>query len=154
MARLKTFVTSDGLTDYVVAATSRRRALAAWDVHQDLFKSGAARETEEPDLVAAAARSPGKVVERPAAGRSGPLRGPRAQTPSKKTKAQRAARRQIEALSAQLAALEDKTQAAREDIAKRREALDAEKTALEETFEQGRKGLADRLAEARRKARG
>lgn len=29
MARLKTFVTSDGLTDFIVAATSRPKALVA-----------------------------------------------------------------------------------------------------------------------------
>ena len=45
-ARLKVFVTSDGLTDYIVAASSRPKALAAWGVNQDLFKAGAARETD------------------------------------------------------------------------------------------------------------
>ncbi|HVK43270.1 MAG TPA: cell envelope biogenesis protein TolA, partial [Phenylobacterium sp.] len=64
--RLKVFVTSDGLTDYVVAASSRPKALAAWGAHQDLFKTGGARETDDPDLVAAATASPGEVLRRPA----------------------------------------------------------------------------------------
>jgi hypothetical protein len=65
-ARLKVFVTSDGLTDYVVAVSSKAKALAAWGSHQDLFKTGAAHETDDPDLVAAAAAQPGQVLRRPA----------------------------------------------------------------------------------------
>ncbi|WP_309644578.1 hypothetical protein [Phenylobacterium sp.] len=64
-ARLKVFVTSDGLTDYVVAASSRPKALAAWGAHQDLFKTGGARETDDPDLVTAASARPGEVLRRP-----------------------------------------------------------------------------------------
>ncbi|HEX7885706.1 MAG TPA: hypothetical protein VF474_06990 [Phenylobacterium sp.] len=43
-ARPKVFVTSDGLTDYVVATTSRPKALEA----QDLFKTGLAYEAAPP----------------------------------------------------------------------------------------------------------
>ncbi|MDP1598813.1 hypothetical protein [Phenylobacterium sp.] len=64
--RLKVFVTSDGLTDYVVAASSRAKALAAWGAHQDLFKTGGAHETDVPDLVAAATAAPGQVLRRAA----------------------------------------------------------------------------------------
>ena len=69
-ARLKVFVTSDGLTDYVVATTSRPKALAAWGSHQDLFKTGMARETEDPALVKAATAQPGEVLRRPAGTRA------------------------------------------------------------------------------------
>ena len=58
-ARLKVFVTSDGLTDYVVAASSRPKALAAWGSHQDLFQTGLAYQTDDADLVAAALAQPG-----------------------------------------------------------------------------------------------
>lgn len=68
--RLKVFVTSDGLTDYVVATTSKAKALAAWGIRQDIFKEGVARETDDPDLVAAAVAQPGEVLRRPAAGRA------------------------------------------------------------------------------------
>jgi len=64
--RLKAFVTSDGLTDYVVAASSKPKALAAWGSHQDLFKTGLAHETDDPELVAAASAQPGEVLRRPA----------------------------------------------------------------------------------------
>jgi hypothetical protein len=68
--RLKVFVTSDGLTDYVVATTSKAKALAAWGVRQDVFKEGVARETDDPELVAAAVALPGEVLRRPSAGRA------------------------------------------------------------------------------------
>lgn len=68
--RLKVFVTSDGLTDYVVATTSKAKALAAWGIRQDIFKEGVARETDDPDLIAAAVAQPGEVLRRPAAGRA------------------------------------------------------------------------------------
>jgi hypothetical protein len=64
-AKLKVFVTSDGLTDYVVAASSRPKALAAWGVRQDLFKEGQAHETDDPALVKAASAQPGEVLRRP-----------------------------------------------------------------------------------------
>jgi hypothetical protein len=48
MARkLKVFSWSDGLHDYTVAATSRAKALEAWDVGRDLFKDGTAKEISE-----------------------------------------------------------------------------------------------------------
>jgi hypothetical protein len=64
-ARLKVFVTSDGFTDYVVAVSSRAKALAAWGAHQDLFQTGGARETDDPELIAAASAQPGQVLRRP-----------------------------------------------------------------------------------------
>jgi len=68
--RLKVFLTSDGLTDYVVATTSKAKALAAWGIRQDIFKEGLARETDDPELVAAATAQPGEVLRRQAAGRA------------------------------------------------------------------------------------
>lgn len=68
--RLKVFVTSDGLTDYIVAVSSKPKALAAWGSHQDLFKSGLAHETDEPAAVKAALAQPGQVFRRPAGSRA------------------------------------------------------------------------------------
>src|SRR4051794_17970959 len=64
-AKLKVFITSDGLTDYLVATSSRLKALEAWGVNQDLFKEGRARETDDPALVRAASARPGEVIKRP-----------------------------------------------------------------------------------------
>ena len=69
-ARLKVFVTSDGLTDYVVAATSKPKALEAWGSHQDLFKTGLAHETDDAALVKAASAQPGQVLKRAAGSRA------------------------------------------------------------------------------------
>ena len=62
--RLKTFITSDGFTDYIVAVSSKPKALAAWGVRQDLFQEGRAHETDDPELVKAAEASPGEVITR------------------------------------------------------------------------------------------
>lgn len=69
-SRLKVFVTSDGLTDYVVAASSKPKALAAWGSHQDLFKTGLAHETDDAALVKAATAQPGEVLRRAAGTRA------------------------------------------------------------------------------------
>lgn len=106
MARLKVFVTSDGLTDYVVAASSRPKALAAWGVNQDLFKQGRAKETDDPALREAAIASPGEVLQRPTGAeakvaRLKPAKRPRPKEPSK------AAAARVAALETKLAALDE-----------------------------------------------
>jgi hypothetical protein len=105
--RLKVFVTSDGLTDYVVAASSRAKALAAWGSHQDLFKTGLAHETDEADLIKAAQAQPEIVLRRPAGSRktlAAIKARPKAKAkPAGPTKAQLA---RIAALEARLDALD------------------------------------------------
>src|SRR5207302_4006506 len=86
--RLKVFVTSDGLTDYIVAASSKPKALAAWGSHQDLFKTGLAHETDDPALVKAATAQLGEVLRRPAGTRGElarlkPAKAPKPAGPSK-----------------------------------------------------------------------
>lgn len=123
--RLKVFVTSDGLTDYVVAATSKAKALAAWGSRQDLFKTGHARQTDDPDLVKAASAQPGEVLRRPAGGR-GQLAAFEAPKP-KPTKAagpSKAAQRKV-------AALEKKLERLDADHERSLAKLDAERRALE-----------------------
>ena len=126
-ARLKTFITSDGLTDFVVAATSRPKALEAWGVHQDLFKDGRAREVDDPDLVKAAAAQPGEVIERPTEGRAKlvkmrPAAKPKVRGPSKATL--------------------KKVADAEAEVARLREAREGEEAALD----QERQGIEDRAA--------
>jgi hypothetical protein len=64
MAR-KVFRTHIGFQDWVVAASSRKAALAAWNVKRDLFASGDAEETTEPKAVKAAMADIGKPVAMP-----------------------------------------------------------------------------------------
>ncbi|MBJ7413493.1 MAG: hypothetical protein JHD15_24490 [Phenylobacterium sp.] len=104
-ARLKVFVTSDGLTDYVVATTSRPKALEAWGSHQDLFKTGLARETEDPALVKAATAQPGQVLRRVAGSRATleKLKPAKAPRPAKPAGPSKAALKKVADLEAQFA---------------------------------------------------
>lgn len=61
--RLKVFGWSDGFHSWTVATSSRPKALAAWEVEQDLFKSGLAREIEDGPERRAALASPGTVIK-------------------------------------------------------------------------------------------
>ena len=102
-AKLKVFVTSDGLADYVVAASSRPKALAAWEAHQDLFANGAAHETDDPKLMKAALAKPGEVLRRPAKSHALPAALPKSPKPKGPSKA---ALRKVEAAERKLAELE------------------------------------------------
>jgi len=57
--KLKTYQTSLGFYDQAVAAPSMKAALEAWGASSNLFHQGAAKETDDPDIVAATMASPG-----------------------------------------------------------------------------------------------
>lgn len=148
-ARLKVFVTSDGLTDYVVAASSRPKALAAWGVRQDLFKEGQAHETDDPALADAARAQPETVLRRPVGSRAVLAKAP-ARKPARPRAPSKALLNKLAALEARLEALDAAHQTA---LAR----LDAERTELESralrearNFEAQRAGLAADLGKARK----
>lgn len=64
MARLKVFCWSDGFHAYPVAVSSRPKALEAWGVTQDLFKTAMAVELRDGADFEAALANPGQVLER------------------------------------------------------------------------------------------
>ncbi|MGJ5041893.1 MULTISPECIES: cell envelope biogenesis protein TolA [unclassified Bradyrhizobium] len=64
--KLKTYQTSLGFYDLAIAAPSMKAALEAWGAGSNLFHQGAARETEDPAVVAATMAKPGVVLKRPA----------------------------------------------------------------------------------------
>jgi colicin import membrane protein len=67
MARkLKIFQTSLGFYDLAIAAPSMNAALEAWGAGSNLFHQGIAKETDDPDVVAATMSKPGVVLKRPA----------------------------------------------------------------------------------------
>jgi len=147
-ARLKVFVTSDGLTDFVVAASSRAKALAAWGSHQDLFKTGLAHETDDPQLTAAATAKPGEVLRRPAGTRGDlahlkppkpPSRGP-----------SKAALKKVADLEARIAAADAAYADASQEIARKREALDRAAADLTARHEAEAARLRQALATAKR----
>ena len=66
MARkLKTYQTSLGFFDQAIAAPSMKAALEAWGADSNLFHQGVARESEDPDVIAATMAKPGVVLKRP-----------------------------------------------------------------------------------------
>jgi hypothetical protein len=73
MARkLKTYQTSLGFFEQAVAAPSMKAALEAWGAHSNLFHQGAAKESIDPDVIAATMKKPGVVLKRPV-GSGGPF---------------------------------------------------------------------------------
>jgi len=73
MARkLKTYQTSLGFFDLAIAAPSMKAALEAWGADSNLFHQGVAKESDDPDVVAAAMSKPGVVLRRPV-GSDGPF---------------------------------------------------------------------------------
>jgi hypothetical protein len=152
--RLKVFVTSDGLTDFVVATTSKAKALAAWGVRQDVFKEGHARETGDPELVAAATARPGEVLRRPAATRgelakAKPLKAPEAKGPEPKGPS-KAALKAVADLEAQFAELASARTRDLETIARERAELDRRAETLDAQHAARRKQLEDALSAAKR----
>src|SRR4051812_13082617 len=145
MARLKVFITSDGLTDFVVAATSKAKALDAWGIRQDVFKEGAARETDDPALVKAASARPGEVLRRPAGTRDDlkKLKPARPKGPSK------AALKAVAALEAKLADLDAAHDKAAAALDAERAALDRREEALHARHEARRGKLEAGLSAAR-----
>ena len=148
-ARLKVFVTSDGLTDYVVAATSRPKALAAWGVRQDLFKEGLARESDDPGLADEARRRPGEVLRRPAGSRQALARAKPAPRPKPKSPP-KAALKRVERLVAQMKALDATTAALETRLAEDVAALEAKAQTHRDRLAERRRALADDLRKARR----
>ncbi|RXH25410.1 TolA protein [Bradyrhizobium nanningense] len=70
--KLKTYQTSLGFYDQAIAAPSMKAALEAWGASSNLFHQGAAKETDDPDIVAATLAKPGIVLRRPV-GSDGPF---------------------------------------------------------------------------------
>jgi hypothetical protein len=66
MARkLKVFQTSIGFYDLAISAPSMKAALEAWGADSNLFHQGVAKESDDPDVIAAAMKKPGVVLRRP-----------------------------------------------------------------------------------------
>ena len=151
--RLKVFVTSDGLTDFVVATTSKAKALAAWGVHQDVFKTGLARETDDTELVSAATARPGEVLRRPAGTRGELAKLKPAKAPPEPKAPSKAALKKVADLEARLADLDAAYEKAQARLARERAALEQRAEAEAAGHAAQREKLEAALSAARR-ARG
>ena len=142
MARkLKVFSWSDGLHDYTVAASSRAKALEAWDVGRDLFKDGTAKELAEGPNHDAAIAAPETVITTPAGGLGAALKALPAKVQRKPSKAETARAEKLAALKAELEGVEDEAEASELAFAERRSALDAEEAAAAEGLQARRAEL-------------
>lgn len=148
-ARLKVFVTSDGLTDYVVAASSRPKALAAWGAHQDLFKTGGARETDDAALVKAATAQPGEVLRRPADSKGVLTRIAKPKPAKPKAGPSKAALRKVEDLERKLDAFGKSRLAAEARLEADRTELDARAERQAQQFDTEAERLRSALKAAR-----
>jgi hypothetical protein len=63
--KLKTYQTSLGFFEQAIAAPSMKAALEAWGADSNLFHQGAAKESTDPDIIAATMAKPGVVLKRP-----------------------------------------------------------------------------------------
>ncbi len=148
--RLKVFCYSDGFHSWTVAATSRAKALEAWDVKRDLFRDGSAREIQVgPDREAALA-APGELIERGLAvdiGKVERRKPPKAKPGKPKSDAKAKAR--VEALEAELAALQEAQAEETAGLEAEREALDRQVAALAKRHKKARDDLKAKLKVAR-----
>jgi len=62
--KLKTYQTSLGFFDLAIAAPSMKAALEAWGADSNLFHQGAAKESDDPGVIAATMAKPGVVLKR------------------------------------------------------------------------------------------
>ena len=146
--RIKVFCWSDGLHVYTVAATSRTKALAAWGFTRDLFREGLAREVTSGADYDRARAKPGQVMERAAAAALAARPKGRSKQDIDKSRSRTAARRTLDKVEQQIAALEGEANAAeralereqavlanraaatRADLAKRRVTLERKRDSL------------------------
>ena len=147
--RLKVFVTSDGLTDYVVATTSKAKALAAWGVSQDAFKQGRAQQTDDPALVKAASARPGEVLRRPVRGARGKIAQLKPAKPAKPKGPTKAQMKRIADLEAQLARLDAWVEGERAKLAKYEAVVAKRRASLEAKAAAERSRLQARLQRVR-----
>lgn len=158
MARkLKVFCYSDGFHSWTVAAPSRAKALEAWGVKRDLFRDGAAREIQiGPDREAALA-APGELIERGLSVDIGEVerkRAPKAKPKPETPKSDAKARARVEALEAEMAALDEAQAEETAALEAERAALEREAAALARRQRKAREALKAKLKTARAKLSG
>jgi len=136
MARApKVFTWSDGFHRYTVAATSRAKALAAWETDRDLFKEGVAQEAPGAPDAKAALAAPGAVIRRAEGGlQSAVEKLPKPKPKKVDDQAEAKRKKALAEAEAALEAAEAEQRDAEADLARRRRDLDAEAAGLSETW--------------------
>lgn len=154
MARApKVFTWSDGFHRYTVAATSRAKALAAWETDRDLFKEGVAYEAPDAPDAKAALAAPGAVIRRAEGGLKSAvekLPKPKA-APKKADKAEAERRRKLVEAEAALETAETEQRDAEAELERRRRALETEAAALSDSWTTRRATLEQAIRRLRRR---
>ena len=151
MARkLKVFTWSDGFHRYTVAATSRAKALAAWETDRDLFKEGVAEEAPDAPDASAALAAPGAVIRRAEGGLKSAVEKLPKPRPQKTDQAEARRKQALVEAEAALEAAETEQHDAEADLERRRRALDAEADALSGSWAKRRSALARTIARLQR----
>lgn len=154
MARApKVFTWSDGFHRYTVAATSRAKALAAWETDRDLFKEGVAQEAPDAPDARAALAAPGAVIRRAEGGlKSAVDTLPKPKPASKKAdKAEAERKRRLAEAEAALETAEAEQRDAEAELERRRRDLEAQAAALNESWTTRRAKLEQAIRRLRRR---
>jgi hypothetical protein len=147
MVRSKVFTWSDGFHAFTVAASSRPKALKAWGMTQDIFKSGLAREITDGPAFDAALAQPGEVIQTGEAVDVGSIsKAPRRSRDSGPTPAQKA---RVADLEGRLERLDTTQATAIGDIEAEVAALQKRRSVLEGEYAAARRDLVARLKAAR-----
>src|ERR1700742_2413589 len=145
MARkLKTYQTSLGFFEQAIAAPSMKAALEAWGADSNLFHQGAAKESQDLDIIAATMAKPGVVLKRPV-GSNGPF-GEHAELPTALDRGERTSK------AARKSARGSKSGQKVDKAAERKAALAYEHEEKRRDREHAKKEAAARKASERRQA--
>lgn len=168
--RLKVFQAQFGFYDTVVAAPSQAAAMRAWGIHQNLFASGQARISEDPQAIRAALANPEiplkravssdepfalaptslpSVPDRPKIKRVGKTVGrPRGElAPARQPPADRSS---LEAAEAALRDLDESQKRKEADFRQAAEALEARRMAAQSAYADARKAATSDIVDARK----
>jgi hypothetical protein len=155
--RLKVFVTRIGLYEWAVAAASQKAALKAWDVRENLFASGAAKETRDIAAIEAALKSPGEPVRVPGPKVSVPppanvvqLEGRRPPPAPASALSKRRDRSKLDAAEEALVAYRKEARKRLAEMDRERRLLEAEIEALESEIDRQTRALEGRVARERK----
>jgi hypothetical protein len=142
-AKLKVFTWSDGFHAFTVATSSRPKALEAWGIDQDLFKTGLAHEIKDGADRDAALASPGAVISRGLSVDVGKAEKRKPKPPNARAEAK------LKALEVELETLDAEQAEAVQALDDRQAALDDDRSKLAKDHDEARKALLAKLRTAR-----
>ncbi|MDB5422249.1 MAG: hypothetical protein JWR59_2196 [Brevundimonas sp.] len=148
-AKLKVFSWSDGFHAFTVAVSSKPKALEAWGIGQDIFKSGLAREVSGGPACDAALKTPGRVIQTGEAVDIGAIQA--APTARRQTGSTPVQKQRIRALEQALAEMDTAHAEALVAADEALKAVQKRRTAIEADQFKERQALAAKLKAARTK---